>query len=87
MDERIYNTFMYHDTMNRLWTASCQMYAHARNDARIFQLYQDVSHASQATLGLSVVDYFGYLQYGWEELAQYEPLSDFLAEAASIVVT
>ena len=36
MDERIYNTFMYHDTMNRLWTASCQMYAHARNDARIF---------------------------------------------------
>ena len=55
MDERIYNTFMYHDTVNGLWTALCQMYAHARNDARIFELYQDVSHASQAALGLSVV--------------------------------
>uniref|UniRef100_A0A2N9EE62 Reverse transcriptase Ty1/copia-type domain-containing protein n=1 Tax=Fagus sylvatica TaxID=28930 RepID=A0A2N9EE62_FAGSY len=87
MDERIYNTFMYHDTVNGLWTALCQMYAHARNDARIFELYQDVSHASQAALGLSVVDYFGYLQSCWEELAQYEPLSDFPAEAASIVVT
>uniref|UniRef100_A0A2N9F1J4 non-specific serine/threonine protein kinase n=1 Tax=Fagus sylvatica TaxID=28930 RepID=A0A2N9F1J4_FAGSY len=87
MDERIYNTFMYHDTVNGLWTALCQMYAHARNDARIFELYQDVSHASQAALGLSVVDYFGYLQSRWEELAQYEPLSDFPAEAASIVVT
>uniref|UniRef100_A0A2N9J940 Integrase catalytic domain-containing protein n=1 Tax=Fagus sylvatica TaxID=28930 RepID=A0A2N9J940_FAGSY len=48
MDERIYNTFMYHDTVNGLWTALCQMYAHARNDARIFELYQDVSHAAQA---------------------------------------
>uniref|UniRef100_A0A2N9ED05 Integrase catalytic domain-containing protein n=1 Tax=Fagus sylvatica TaxID=28930 RepID=A0A2N9ED05_FAGSY len=51
IDERIYNTFMYHDTVNGLWTALCQMYAHARNDARIFELYQDVSHASQAVLG------------------------------------
>ena len=34
-----------------------------------------------------MVDYFGYLQSRWEELAQYEPLSDFLAKAASIVVT
>jgi hypothetical protein len=87
MDERIYNTFMYHDTVNGLWTALCQMYAHAHNDACIFELYQDVSHASQAALGLLVVDYFGYLQSRWEELAQYEPLSDFPAEAASIVVT
>uniref|UniRef100_A0A2N9IGT2 Integrase catalytic domain-containing protein n=1 Tax=Fagus sylvatica TaxID=28930 RepID=A0A2N9IGT2_FAGSY len=61
MNERIYNTFMYHDTVNGLWTA--------------------------LSLGLSVVDYFGYLQSRWEELAQYEPLSDFPAEAASIVVT
>ena len=87
MDERIYNTFMYHDTVNGLWTALCQMYAHTRNDARIFELYQDVSHASQAALGLSVVDYFGYLQSRWEELASYEPLSDFSVETASIVVT
>jgi hypothetical protein len=87
MDERIYNTFMYHDTVNGLWTALCQMYAHARNDARIFELYQDVSHASQAALGLSVVDYFGYLQSRWEELAPYEPFSDFPVETASIVVT
>ena len=36
MDERIYNTFTYHNTVNGLWTTLCQMYAHARNDARIF---------------------------------------------------
>uniref|UniRef100_A0A2N9GXD4 Integrase catalytic domain-containing protein n=1 Tax=Fagus sylvatica TaxID=28930 RepID=A0A2N9GXD4_FAGSY len=87
LDKRVYNTFMYHDTMNGLWTALCQMYAHARNDARIFELYQDVSHASHAALGLSMVDYLRYLQSRWEELAHYEPLSYFPAEAAFIVVT
>ena len=86
MEERIYNTFMYHDTVYRLWTALNQMYAHACNDVRIFELYQDVSHASQAVLGLSVVDYFGYLQSRWEELAQYETLSDLPPDAASIVL-
>ena len=59
MDERTYNTFMYHDTVNGLWTTLCQMYAHARNDARICELYRDVYHTSQAALGLSVVDFFG----------------------------
>ena len=86
MEECIYNTFMYHDTVYGLWTALNQMYAHARNDVRIFELYQDVSHASQAALGLSVVDYFGYLQSRWEELAQYETLSDLPPNAASIVL-
>ena len=87
MDERTYNTFMYHDTINSLWTALCQMYVHARNDAHICELYRDVYHASQAALGLSVVDFFGYLQSRWEELAQYEPLSDFPTDAASIVAS
>ncbi|GFZ13690.1 Rho GTPase activating protein with PAK-box/P21-Rho-binding domain-containing protein [Actinidia rufa] len=53
------------------------MYAHARNESRIFELYRDISHASQPALGLSVADYFGYPQNRWEELTQYEPLSDF----------
>ncbi len=34
-----------------------------------------------------MVDFFGYLQSRWEELAQYEPLSDFLADDASIVAS
>ena len=82
MDERVYNMFMYHRTVFDLWTALNQMYAHAHSDSRIFELYQDISHASQATLGLSVGDYFGYLQTRWEELAQYEPLSDFPNDGA-----
>uniref|UniRef100_A0A2N9IN76 GAG-pre-integrase domain-containing protein n=1 Tax=Fagus sylvatica TaxID=28930 RepID=A0A2N9IN76_FAGSY len=57
-------------------SSAWEMYAHARNNVRIFELYQDVSHACQAALGPSVVNYFGYLQSRWEELAQYEPLSD-----------
>jgi hypothetical protein len=52
MDERIYNKFMHHDIVNGLWTTLCQMYAHARNDARIFELYQEVSHVSHVALGL-----------------------------------
>jgi hypothetical protein len=39
MDERTYNTFMYHDIINSLWTVLCQMYVHARNDAGICELY------------------------------------------------
>ncbi|KAG5557146.1 hypothetical protein RHGRI_007420 [Rhododendron griersonianum] len=62
------------------------MYAHAHSDARIFELYQDISHASQETLGLSVAVYFDYLLSRWDELAQYEPLSEFPIEVASIVV-
>lgn len=69
--------FMYHDTVHGLWSALTQMYAHARNESRIFELYREVSHASQTSLELSVADFFGYLQTRWEELAQYEPLSDF----------
>ncbi|GFY96782.1 hypothetical protein Acr_11g0010880 [Actinidia rufa] len=44
-----------------------------------------IARDSQETLRLSVADYFGFLQSHWEELAQYEPLSDFLATAATIV--
>ncbi|GFY95250.1 hypothetical protein Acr_10g0006350 [Actinidia rufa] len=82
MEDRVYHMFMYHDTVHGLWTALTQMYAHARNESRIFELYREISHASQTTLGLSVADYFGYLQTRWEELAQYEPLSDFPSDGA-----
>ncbi|GFY90253.1 indole-3-acetic acid inducible 9 [Actinidia rufa] len=63
------------------WVADT-MYAHARNESRIFELYRDISHASQPALGLLVADYFGYLQTRWEELAQYEPFSDFSSDGA-----
>ena len=63
--------FMYRDTVHGLWTALNQMYAHARNESQIFELYQDISHASRPMLGFFVADYFGYLQTGWEELVQY----------------
>ncbi|GFS45998.1 hypothetical protein Acr_00g0099460 [Actinidia rufa] len=39
-----------------------------------------IYHASQASLSLSVADYFAYLQSRWEELAQYEALSEFTIE-------
>lgn len=86
MEESIYNMFIYYDTVSGLWAALQQMYGHAHNDACIFELYQDVSYASQETQGLSVAEFFGYLQSRWAELAQYEPLSEFPAETASIVV-
>ncbi|PSR86087.1 U2 small nuclear ribonucleoprotein [Actinidia chinensis var. chinensis] len=82
MEDRVYHMFMYHDTVHGLWTALSQMYAHARNESRIFELYREISHSSQTSLGLSIADYFGYLQTIWEELAQYEPLSDFPSDGA-----
>ncbi|GFZ21891.1 hypothetical protein Acr_29g0010530 [Actinidia rufa] len=82
MEDRVYHMFMYHDTVHGLWSALTQMYAHARNESRIFELYREVSHASQTSLELSVADFFGYLQTRWEELAQYEPLSDFPSDGA-----
>ena len=74
--------FMYHDTAHGLCTTLTHMCAHARNESRIFELYQKISHASQTTLGLFVADYFGYLQTRWDELAQYESLSDFSSDKA-----
>ncbi|GFZ14503.1 hypothetical protein Acr_24g0006930 [Actinidia rufa] len=61
------------------------MYAHAHHDSRIFELYRKLDRVSQETLGLSVANYFGFFQSRWEELAQYESLSDFLAIATTIV--
>ncbi|KAF8408807.1 hypothetical protein HHK36_004876 [Tetracentron sinense] len=57
-------------------------YIHTRTALNGFELYREISHASQVALGLSVADFFGYLQIRWEELAQYEPLSDFPTDAA-----
>ncbi|GFZ11718.1 P-loop containing nucleoside triphosphate hydrolases superfamily protein [Actinidia rufa] len=61
MEDRVYHMFMYHDTVHGLWSALTQMYAHARNESRIFELYRETR---------------------WEELAQYEPLSDFPSDGA-----
>ena len=47
-------------------------------------MYREISRASHETLGLSIADYFGFLQSRWEELAQYEPLRDFSTAAATI---
>ena len=54
MEDRIYHMFMHHETVHGLWTALTQMYAHTRNDARIFELYREISHASQDSLSLSL---------------------------------
>ncbi|GFY82722.1 hypothetical protein Acr_02g0009620 [Actinidia rufa] len=80
MEPWIYHGFMYHDMVPLLWSSLTKMYAHARNEARIFELYREIHQASQASLSLSVADYFAYLQSRWEELAQYEPLSEFTTE-------
>ncbi|GFY81819.1 target of Myb protein 1 [Actinidia rufa] len=80
MEPGIYHVFMYHDMVPLLWSSLTKMYAHARNEARIFELYREIHQASQASLSLSVADYFAYLQSRWEELAQYEPLSEFTTE-------
>ncbi|GFZ11361.1 hypothetical protein Acr_22g0007590 [Actinidia rufa] len=40
---------------------------------------------SQHTPAHRVTNYFGFLQSRWEDLAQYEPLSDFPTAAATIV--
>ncbi|GFS38459.1 hypothetical protein Acr_00g0057560 [Actinidia rufa] len=77
MESRIYHVFMYHDMVPLLWSSLTKMYAHARNETRIFELYREIH---QASLSLSVADYFAYLQSRWEELAQYEPLSKFNTE-------
>ncbi|GFY93013.1 putative methyltransferase family protein [Actinidia rufa] len=80
MEPRIYHVFMYHDMVSLLWSSLTKMHAHAHNEARIFELYREIHQASQASLSLSVADYFAYLQSRWEELAQYEPLSEFTTE-------
>ncbi|GMQ07447.1 hypothetical protein CsSME_00051628 [Camellia sinensis var. sinensis] len=54
MEDHIYHIFLYCDTVSSLCCALSEMYAHAHNDARIFELYQDIARASQSALGLSV---------------------------------
>lgn len=49
--------FMYSDTVSCLWSALTQMYAHAHNDACIFELYENISHAYQSALGFSMAEF------------------------------
>ncbi|KAK1285637.1 hypothetical protein QJS10_CPB20g00673 [Acorus calamus] len=49
METRIYNMFMYHDTVDSLWAALKKTYGHARNDSRIYELYKDIAQATQGT--------------------------------------
>ena len=85
MEQRIYHMFLYDDTIHGLWTSLTQMHAHKQNDSWIFELHREIARASQTTLGVLITDFFGYLQSRWKELAQYEPLSEFSAEIASLV--
>ena len=54
MEPQIFNMLMYHETIESLWTTLKTMYAHSRNEARLFELYQEVSHATQTSLSMSV---------------------------------
>ncbi|GFS29764.1 hypothetical protein Acr_00g0008280 [Actinidia rufa] len=86
MEDIIYHMFIYNDTIQSLWTALSQMYAHAHHDSQIFDLYiERLLEPHKETLEFSVADYFGFLQSRWEELAQYEHLGDFLTEASVVV--
>ncbi|GFZ10995.1 hypothetical protein Acr_22g0003930 [Actinidia rufa] len=66
------------------------MASHVPESSEIIESYlapvaPTIARASQETLGLFVADYFSFLQSRWEELAQYEPLSDFHVAATTIV--
>ena len=58
---------------------------HMSKMTQVFELHREITCASQTTLGVSVADFVGYLQSRWEELAQYEPFSEFSIEIASLV--
>ncbi|GFZ02254.1 hypothetical protein Acr_15g0008620 [Actinidia rufa] len=47
MEPRIYHVFMYHDIVPLLWSSLTKMYAHASNEAHIFELYREIHQASQ----------------------------------------
>ncbi|GFS43548.1 hypothetical protein Acr_00g0085710 [Actinidia rufa] len=55
MEPWIYHVFMYHDMVPLLWSSLTKMYAHARNEARIFELYREIHQASQAFLSLTAL--------------------------------
>ena len=77
--------FLYHDNVHGLWNSLTWMYSDEQSGSWIFELHWEIARASQATLDISIVDFFGYLQSRWEELAQYEPLSEFPVETTSFV--
>ncbi|KAK0602745.1 hypothetical protein LWI29_036622 [Acer saccharum] len=85
MEPQIFNMFMYHETIRSLWIALTSMYAHSKNEARLFKLYQEVSHATQTSFSMSFSFFFGYLQTRWDEMAQYELISEY-GKMASVVV-
>ena len=39
MESRIYQMFMYHESVHGLWKALTKMYAHSHNASRIFELH------------------------------------------------
>lgn len=73
MEPNIYELFMFYNTVDGLWAALTEMYAHSRNSTRILKLFQEIAQASQKNDYVKV--YYGYLKKRWEELKHHESLA------------
>ncbi|GAV91313.1 UBN2_3 domain-containing protein, partial [Cephalotus follicularis] len=73
MDPSIYEIFAYSETARDLWTALKEMYGHADNSSRIFEIQQELVNVVQAP-NQSFTKHYGNMKRKWDELRQYRPL-------------
>ncbi|GAV82301.1 UBN2_3 domain-containing protein, partial [Cephalotus follicularis] len=72
MDPSIYDIFPYSETTRDLWTALKEMYGHADNSSRIFEIQQELVNIVQAP-NQSFTEHYGNMKRKWDELRQYRP--------------
>ncbi|GAV61310.1 UBN2_3 domain-containing protein, partial [Cephalotus follicularis] len=73
MEPQVCEIFAYSKTSKALWDSLRDMYGHAKNASRVFELQQEISKMEQ-TAGQSFIDHLGNLKMKWDELKQYRPI-------------
>lgn len=69
VEAKVYELFVFYETIDLLWTTLTEMYSKTHNEVKIYELYQELSQATQGTM--SVTSYFGYVKKRWEEFCVY----------------
>ena len=79
MESQIYEIFAYSDTAQALWESLDEMYGQANNSSRIFELQQGLAYSKQGA-NQSFTEHLGHMKKQWDELRQYRPATQNIAD-------
>ncbi|KAF6175869.1 hypothetical protein GIB67_003357 [Kingdonia uniflora] len=73
--------YLFTNNAHLIWESLCKTYSQRKNNARIFQLSNEIENFKQGTQTLGM--YYARLRSSWEELSHYDRFIEWPASAPS----